>query len=120
MKVREIIERNPAWQTAYRSRTDTLSGWLNQANAVVFEPAFDGRTDMQGLRDYMVSREKVQEYLAYRLANGGSASLSAGDNADLAEAWNSYLTELTSKNLLFAEIYHRYLESDDLTVMVND
>jgi hypothetical protein len=119
-KVLEIIERNPAWQTAYRSREDRLSNWLNQADSVVFDKALDGRTDMEGLRAYLVSREKVQEVLQYRLSQGGSASLSANDNADLAGAWNSYLTELTSKNLLFAEIYHRYLEGDDLTVVVND
>lgn len=118
-KVREVIERNPAWQKAYRSREDNLSGWLSQATIVASDKSMDGRTDIQGLRDYLISREKVQSVLFYRQANGGSASLSAEANADLGGAWNSYLSELTSKNLLFAEIYHRYLEGDDLTVVVN-
>ncbi|HET6914898.1 MAG TPA: hypothetical protein VFH56_02295, partial [Acidimicrobiales bacterium] len=119
-KVMQIIERNPAWQQAYNSRVDNTSKWLGEANAVAWDKRLDGRTDIQGLRAYLLSREKVQEVLFQRQAQGGSASLSAQTNADLAGAWNSYLSELTGKNLLFSEIYHRYLESDDLTAMVTN
>jgi len=119
-KVAEIIDRNPAWQEAYRSRADNLSGWLNQANTVVFDKRLDGRTDIEGLRAYMISRDKVQAMLQQRLANGLSGSLTAETNADLAGAWDSYVEELTSKNLLFAELYHRWLETDDLSVIVTD
>jgi hypothetical protein len=117
-EVEGIISRNPAWQGAYRSREDTLSTWLGQAYSVAFNPSLDGRTDIEGLRAYLISRAKMQDALQERQALGlvQSDSLSANENADLKMGWDSYLTELTGKNPLFAEIYHRYLENDDLSV----
>lgn len=119
-EVETIIGRNPAWSDAYQSREQDLGGWLQQAYKVAFDGALDGRTDIEGLRAYLISRAKLQDALQERQATGQveSDSLSATDNADLKAGWDSYTRELVSSNLLFAEIYHRYLDNDDLSVFI--
>ena len=42
-----------------------------------------------------------------------------GDNADLGYAWLNYINELNARNPLFAEIYTRYLEDDDLSTYIS-
>lgn len=119
-EVEGIISRNPAFSDAYQSRDQKMGNWLQQAYGVAFEKDLDGRTDIEGLRAYLISRTKMQEALQDRQANGlvESDSLSATENADLKVAWDSYTRELISQNLLFAEIWHRYLENDDLSVYI--
>lgn len=120
-EVEGIIGRNPAFSDAYQSRDQNMGDWLNQAYAVAFEKDLDGRTDIEGLRAYLISRAKLQEELQARQAAGlvESDSLSATENADLKMGWDSYTRELVSRNLLFAEIFHRYLDNDDLSVFIN-
>jgi hypothetical protein len=95
---------------------------------VAFKPALDGRTDIEALRTYLISRARLQDALRQREDSGAASSDQfsydplgnpIGDNADLAMAWQSYTAELTAKNPLFAEIYNRYLESDDLSTYIS-
>lgn len=127
-KVREIMERNPAWQDAYNSRQEGLGDWLRQAYDVSFDSKLDGRTDIEALRAYLISRAKLQDALRQREDSGQSSSdqLSydplgrpVGDNADLAYAWQDYVNQLKGSNLLFGEIYTRYLEGDDLSTYIS-
>lgn len=132
LKIQEIIERNPAWQQAYLSRTERLSGWLEQAYSIMDDPKLDGRPDLEALRAYLIGRARLQEALLDR-ANGAfeatgqrsSDQLSfdptgtpIGDNADLGAAWLGWVNEAKASNPLFAEIYNRYLEGDDLSVYI--
>lgn len=127
-KWREIVDRNPAWQDAYNSRQSHMGDWLGQAYQVAFDPSLDDRTDIQGLRTYLISRARLQDVLRQREDSGISSSdqLSfdpmgnpIGDNADLGYAWMSYVNELNGRNPLFAEIYTRYLEGDDLSTYIS-
>lgn len=127
-KIREIIERNPAWNDAYTSRTSELGTWLSQAYSVSFDESLDGRTDIEALRAYLIGRARLQDALRQRQDSGLSSSdqLSydplgnpIGDNADLATAWTSWVNEAKAQNPLFAEIYNRYLEGDDLSTYIS-
>lgn len=126
-KLREIIERNPAWQDAFNSRASSMGSFLGQAYSVAFDEQLDGRTDIEALRTYLISRARLQDALRQREDVGQSSSdqLSfdpmgnpVGDNADLGAAWLSYVNELKARNLQFAEIYNRYLEGDDLSTYI--
>lgn len=132
-KIKEIIERNPAWQDAYNSRSSETAGWLTQAYDVAFDHALDGRVDIEALRAYLIGRARLQDALndradaAYQLTGRrGSDQLSfdplgnpIGDNADLAQAWLSWIDQVKAQNPLFAEIYNRYLEGDDLSTYIS-
>jgi hypothetical protein len=127
-KIREIIDRNPSWNDAYNSRSADLGTWLGQAYDVSFDPKLDGRPDIEGLRTYLISRARLQDALRQRedtgLASSDQLSFDPlgnpiGDNADLAMAWQSYNDELKAQNPLFAEIYNRYLEGDDLSTYIS-
>ena len=128
----EIITRNPAWQDALTSRQENMATWLDQAYNTVFDRRLDGRTDIEGLRLYLVSRARLQdalqeradaaaargEYVSDQLSFDSLSGEPIGANADLGVAWLSWLHELKSKNLLFAEIHNRYLEGDDLSTYI--
>lgn len=127
VKIKEIIERNPGWQDAYMSRNSERETWLRQAYDVSFDHSLDDRVDIQALRAYLIGRARLQDALIARKANGQSTSdqLSfdpmgnpIGDNADLAYAWMSWVNETKAANPLFAEIYNRYLEGDDLSIYI--
>ena len=132
LKIQEIIERNPAWQQAYLSRTERLSGWLEQAYSIMDDPKLDGRPDLEALRAYLIGRARLQEALLDRAnaafeATGQRSSdqlsfdptgTPIGDNADLGAAWLGWVNEAKASNPLFAEIYNRYLEGDDLSVYI--
>lgn len=132
LKIQEIIERNPAWQDAFNSRQSTLGAWLEQAYSVMDDERLDGRTDIEALRAYLIGRARLQDALIAR-ANATYAATGqrpsdqlsftetgepTGDNADLGAAWLSWVTETKAANPLFAEIYNRYLEGDDLSVYI--
>src|SRR5690606_14947699 len=97
------------------SRGDNLGEFLQQARDVVDDPSLEGRLDIQGLRDYMRIRDTAITELLNRQNMGGSPSLTAEQNIDVAQWFYTKTRALVNNNLLFAEIYHRYLEDDDLT-----
>lgn len=127
-QIRTIESRNPGWQDAYNSRSTEMESWLRQAYSVAFDPSLDGREDIQTLRAYLIGRARLQDTLREREDSGQSSSdqLSfdplgnpVGDNADLAYGWKSWIDEAKAKNPLFAEIYNRYLENDDLSTYID-
>jgi len=114
-----IGERNPGWLDAYNSRTSEMDTFLRQANDVIWDKRLDNRIDIQGLRQYMVMREEMTTLLAGLQQSGqtSSSSISATSDpiiAELNNKWKAQVFRLTSQNLLFAEIYDRWLSNDDL------
>ena len=72
------------------------------------------------VRDYLEKRQAVVDYLAGRKASGGSNTIDANSNSDVAEVWSAYVTKLVDSNTKFADLYNRWLDSDGLTnVTVN-
>ena len=122
-----LYGRNPAWQDAYNSRSKSTAEWLTHAYDVAFDKTLDDRPDIQGLRAYLIGRARLQDTLVQRQAAGISSSRQfsfdpmgnpIGDNADLYAGWMSWINEEKAKNPMFAEIYNRYLETDDLSTYI--
>ena len=66
------------------------------------------------MQDYMDSRDTLMFELAKRKEQGMSGSITAGENADLREAWDAYTSSLKRNNTQFSSWYDRFLEADPL------
>ena len=76
------------------------------------------RNDLNGLRFYLAARDQLQAALKARGARQLSFDVAGnpiGDNADVAMQLKSVQMMLVNNNLEFADIFHRYLENDDLS-----
>ncbi|MGZ6788338.1 MAG: hypothetical protein ACXVGN_00065 [Mycobacteriaceae bacterium] len=128
-QILELFKRNPAWQDQYVSgRTSHMGTFLKDAYSTMFDRSLDNRPDIQAFRAYLIGRAKLQDVLIQRQLSGQSSSrqfsfdpqgLPIGDNADLYAGWSSWINETKAKNPMFAEIYNRYLESDDLSIYID-
>jgi hypothetical protein len=70
------------------------------------------RSDLRRLQEYLGYRKAVNYELAQRDAAGGSASLNAKANVDLAAAWGRIVDGLVESDTRFGELYFRYLSRD--------
>jgi hypothetical protein len=70
------------------------------------------RSDLRILQDYLGYRRALNQMLAQRDAAGGSLSLKAKSNADLATAWSRTVDSLVESDTRFGDLYHRYLSRD--------
>lgn len=75
------------------------------------------RRDIPVLKEYLAGRAYFKQALTAR----GLRQLSYSDNgkptgnaADIAAAWDQFTTGLIASNLMFSDLYNRYLASDDL------
>jgi hypothetical protein len=76
------------------------------------------RNDLYGLAAYLGQRSQLQDNLRARGAKALSFSPDGtpyGDNADIGMQLRTLQLFLVNSNLEFADIYHRYLEHDDLS-----
>jgi hypothetical protein len=114
--VQHLEETNKDWRDDYLSRdSGKVTRFLEAANTAVTSPKAKGRADLDGLRQYMVLRVQLRTVLQQRKAAGGSGTMTATDNADIAEAMDTVVGFLKQKYLTFADIYDRNLTGDDLT-----
>lgn len=76
------------------------------------------RYDLQGLGMYLAQRKNLKDQLAARGAKSisfGTNGQPIGENADIGMGLKTLQLYLVNSNLGFADIYHRYLENDDLS-----
>lgn len=119
--VQRIAEGNDAWYEDYGTTNTTklplrikAMERLLKDERIASDPM---RNDLNGLRYYLEVRGQLQKALRDR----GSKSLSfdldgkpMGENADIGVALKSVQLSLVNNNLEFADVFHRYLENDDL------
>ncbi len=107
------------WYNDYQARDEgTTRKFLQAAQAAVKDPTISKRPDIQTMGEYIQARDQFQKLLAARKANGGSASLTAQSNSDLAEIWGKVTGILIDQNVTFADVFSRSLENDDLTARI--
>ncbi len=56
----------------------------------------------------------VRATLQARADAGGAASLDAAGNQDVAFLWNTLVSQITERNLAFADLHTRFLDRDTL------
>jgi hypothetical protein len=111
--VAQLEQEFPAWA---RSRQEFDAGkWgdrIDALTAISQDPRLSQRPEMEMLGTYLEGRRIMAGKLAKRKAAGGSGTLTAQSNYDLKMKWEDYGNKLAQEDLAFADIYHRYLESD--------
>jgi hypothetical protein len=108
------------WLNDYEARdTGTTRKFLEAASAATKSGRIGDRPDIQAMGEYLDARAKFQKILAARKSSGGSASLSAQSNDDLAGIWAQIVKVLVDQNITFGDVYHRMLENDDLTARID-
>jgi hypothetical protein len=70
------------------------------------------RSDLRTLQQYLGYRQALRGVLAQRDKGGGSATLTAKSNADLATAWGRIVDGLIESDTRFGDLYNRYLSRD--------
>lgn len=76
------------------------------------------RYDLQGLGQYLAQRKILQEQLRQRGAQSlsfGEDGTPTGENFDIGMQLRTLQLYLVNNNLGFSDIFHRYLEGDDLS-----
>lgn len=106
--------KNPAWSLDYRTYSDTIYQRVSTLRSFAFNPRFDSRPDIQGLRQYLLIRDATAQSLDAWAAQGGSRSLQADENAPLRAWFYSQVGQLIQQNPAFGEFYSRFLEADRL------
>lgn len=105
----------PAWGLDYREYSDTIYQQVNLLSRYAFDPRFDSRPDIQGLRQYLLIREQATRALdSYAASTGGSRSLQAQENTQLRAWFYDQVGRLVQANPAFGEFYIRFLDSDRL------
>ena len=111
----DLAREHPAWETSFAQRNDLK--WRDRIKAfreLSKEAVLQDRPDWDGIRDYLQVRQLVLDELNRRKQIGGSATLDATSNHDLAIVWDGLVAEILRDNLAFGPVYWRYLENDPL------
>lgn len=109
-----LQQEYPAWYRTF-SVTDKLKDTRKLAalRAVVSDPTLSLRPEIQDLEDYFADRQIVIDELKFRAEAGGSKSLSASSNADVAEWWEYQRMEYRDIEE-FKDLFDRYLSRDQV------
>jgi hypothetical protein len=107
-----LSQENSAWAEQFGQRD---SGKVQKMFSVAEQawkrdPGFAKRPDQKALADYLQVRNAVRALLQSR----PTKSLEHPDNADVANVWNQYLTEM-KQSPGFEQIWNRMLQADDLS-----
>jgi len=130
--VTQLGQQFPAWQQAFmvtdRSKVPNRIASFEKA---VQDPRLMSdpmRQEMQPLAQYLIARQAFKKELENRGAKQLSFGISdpnsdantinrgsgVGENADLANAWNTFTMGLVNSNTAFGDLYNRYLSNDML------
>lgn len=74
------------------------------------------RPVVKSLAVYLDVRKKIAAVLAQRDRLGGSASLEARSNADIADVFGAIKTQLVAESPEFGEFFNRYFINDSVVV----
>jgi hypothetical protein len=106
---------NAAWSEDY-STLDSLKyerlipGLTKVANSDL--ATHDDRSDLRTLQDYLSNRQGMLQQLQERAAGGGSKTLTAKSNSDLATQWSYFVDGLIESDTRFGDLHSRYLARD--------
>jgi hypothetical protein len=106
---------NDAWSRDYSSFDDLkydrlIPGLQAVADSdLAKEPS---RSDLRTLQLYLAARQAVTQTLAKRAAGGGSKTLAAKSNSDMAGAWQRFVDGLIESDTRFGDLHSRYLARD--------
>lgn len=112
----QIAQKYPAWARAFQAQSTTINADVSELQKLAPNPMFDNRPDWQGVRQYLIIRQKATDILDALGKSGGSRSLQASQNAPLAQWFYGQVGQLVLDNPAFAEFYSRYLDQDTLTM----
>jgi hypothetical protein len=65
---------------------------------------------------YLDARKQIAAILAERDAAGGSGTLTAKKNADVAAVWEMFVDELTNGSPEFEQFINRYFANDSVVL----
>lgn len=117
--VQWLKDQYPEWYYDYSSYdSGKVLKTVDALDKIVTDPGFarDHQNDpkWQAVATYLDYRDQIAKILAARKANGGSGSLTAQSNADVAQVWDGITSWLAESNTGFSDLYSRYLENDTL------
>jgi hypothetical protein len=98
------------WFEDYKSFNGAVADKrLMGIRAIVSDEKLMGRTDIQGLADYLSLRDQMQE----EMFNLGIRSLKNQNATGLKDQWDIAVHNLTERNVGFGRIWSRFLSQDD-------
>ena len=120
-KIAQLAQQYPAWFADYMA-SDSLATQrrIQDLTAIANDPRMAGRDDMIGLRRYLIVRQHVVDVLAARKSAGGSGTLTANANADLAAGWDAVVQQIRLDNTAFSDLHARWLSHDLPAVSIAD
>lgn len=107
--VQNLGTENPEWLKEYYTRDPMM--WQERISAFTAftqDPNLMQRGDMQGLAEYLRLRNEMRTVLA----NNGIASVDSIKAQPYMDGFETAVQDLVSHNLQFADLYHRYLDTD--------
>lgn len=112
--VEALHARYPEWYDEYLSSDPARSAKkIEGLRAVANDPRLSAQREEIGLLGtYLQARDLIQKQLQARVAAKGSGVLDATSNRDLALAWSTITSTLVESNLMFSQLFHRYLDND--------
>ena len=114
-----FIQKNredyPAWSRDFDSYENTIYDKIRTLQEWAFDPRFDNRPDILGVRQYLAIREAAAQSLDAWAAQGGSRNLQTEENDELRLWFYTQVGTLIQANPAFGEFYSRYLSQDRLT-----
>lgn len=113
----QLALQYPSWWEDFNTRDDLK--WDDRINAfreISNNPALINRPDVDGLTEYLEVRSLVLQELNRRKTLGGSSTLDAVANQDLAGLWDQAVQQILDQNIAFVPLYYRYLEGDPVNL----
>lgn len=111
--IEELANRNPAWASEFyevdRAKWDRR---ITGLEAIAAHPDLNQRPDLAPLGQYLTMRSWVLRQLEARKSQGGSGTLDAVANQDIAAQWEDFTNVLVEGNPSFATVFYRYLDND--------
>lgn len=112
----KIAEDHPSWWQEFNQRDDLQAQRDRQSlRQIAADPTIGQRGDIAPLKDYFHMRDLMVQALSERVAAGGSGTLTASSNADLASVWDMLTGDLVASRVQFGPVYNRWLDRDVLT-----
>ena len=111
--------QNEDWYDDYLdtdgSKTNrVIRGFEKILNDETFMADHGDNPTWKAMATYLEVREAVGQELAARKASGRSSTLTAKDNADLSDAMTQLTNQLKAQDIVFGDIYNRYLSRDPI------
>jgi hypothetical protein len=109
--VADLRKRYPGWSEDY-DQTDRGKSYrvVDQFRGALASSDLDDRVEWEGLAEYMELHDDIARELDARRETGGSPNLDVEANTDLKMLYDAVVGDILSRNLMFADIFYRYLD----------